>query len=152
MKLTPVRIEEKPLIKTPTKCQGNERSGVRTAIRRVKGPTRINATHEDGQHGEGSADDVEVVAQEIQAGEGHIAGTDLQRDEKVAQHRRDRGDQKEEDHHHPVHGEELVVGLGLDQIAFGRHQLKADHTGEKAAGQEEDRQRYQIEDADALVV
>ena len=62
------------------------------------------------------------------------------------------GIRKKKINHHAVHGEELVVGLCFDQIAFGRHQLKANEAGKHAADQEEDRQRYQVEDTDALVV
>src|SRR5207245_11591458 len=66
--------------------------------------------------------------------------------------RRDRRDQEEEHHDHAVHGEELVVGLCLEEVARRREQLEAQHDGEEAAHEEGARQRDQVEEPDPLVV
>ena len=41
---------------------------------------------------------------------------DHEGDQEVPEHRRDGGDHEEEDHEHAVGGEELVVGLGRDEV------------------------------------
>ena len=84
--------------------------------------------------------------------EGQVARADHHRQEEVAQRRRDGGDQEEEDHHHAVHGEQLVIGVRRDQVALRRQQLDADQRGEGAADEEEQRDREQVEQRDALVV
>jgi hypothetical protein len=67
----------------------------------------------------------------------------------TAGHRRD---QEEEDHDHAVQREELVVGLGLEQVALGRQELERIKTANSAADQEEDRDRDQVQHRDPLVV
>ena len=52
-----------------------------------------------------------------------------------------RRDQEEEHHDHAVHGEQLVVGVGLDQVRRRRQQLEADHQREEPAQEEEDGDR-----------
>ena len=51
-----------------------------------------------------------------------------------------------------MHGEHLVVGLGLHQIAGRRQQFQANHQGEDSAQKEEHRDRDQIQKGDALMV
>ena len=62
------------------------------------------------------------------------------------------GMQEEEDHDLAVHGEQLVVGVGLHQIAGRSQQLQADQQGEKSADEEEERDRHQIQQRNPLVV
>ena len=49
MKLSPVRIEEKPAMKMPSAVAITPGVGVRSAVRRVEGPAGIDAA---GEHGE----------------------------------------------------------------------------------------------------
>ena len=86
---------------------------------RVEGPAGIDAAGQHGVHHHDAADDVEIPAQQVDAREGEILRADHDRDEEIAEHRGDGRDQEEEDHDHAVHGEQLVVGVGLDQVAGG---------------------------------
>ena len=62
------------------------------------------------------------------------------------------GHQEQENHDDAVHGEELVVGIGGDEIGLGREELEADKAGEGATDKEEERDRNQVEDRDPFVV
>ena len=85
--------------------------------------------------------------------ERQVLRADHQRDQEVAEHRRDRRDQEEEHHHDAVHREQLVVGVGRDEVALRRHQLEADQpTANSAAEEEEHRDRDQVQQRDPLVV
>src|SRR5208283_1562556 len=72
--------------------------------------------------------------------------------QKVTQHGRHNWDEEEKHHDHAVHGEHLVIGVGLHQVALWRQQLEPNEHGEEAAEKEEHRHRNQVEDRDALVV
>ena len=48
--------------------------------------------------------------------------------------------------------EELIVGVGLDQVAGGREQFETDEQREESANEKEERDRDQVEQRDALVV
>ena len=119
---------------------------------RVEGPAGIDAAGEDGVDHQQSAGDVEIPAEQVDAREGEIPGADHDRDQEVAKDGGDGGDQEEEDHHHAVHGEEFVVGVGLDEIAGRGEELEADEEREDAADEEEERNAEQIQHRDALVV
>ena len=84
---------------------------------RVEGPAGIDAAGQHAVQHHDAADDVQVPAQQVDAREREILRADHHRDKEVAQHRGDGRDQEKEDHHHAVHGEELVVGVGLHQVA-----------------------------------
>jgi len=85
-------------------------------------------------------------------GKGQILGADHQRYQKISKDCGDRGNQKKENHRHAVHGEELVVSFGGDQITGGREEVDADQGGENAADEEENGDRAEIQEGDALVV
>ena len=51
-----------------------------------------------------------------------------------------------------MHGEELVVGLCLDQVSLRRQQLQADQGSEKPPYEKEKSDRHQVKPGDALVV
>jgi hypothetical protein len=51
-----------------------------------------------------------------------------------------------------VHGKELVVGVGLNQVAGRREQFEADEEREESADKEEERDGDQVKQGDALVV
>ena len=67
-----------------------------------------------------AAGNVAVPAQQIDLGECQIACADHQRYKKVSQHGGDGWNEKKEDHDDAVHGEQLVVGVGLYEIAGRR--------------------------------
>ena len=62
------------------------------------------------------------------------------------------GIRKKKHHDHAMHGEELVVGIGLHQVARGGEQFEADEQREEASDEEEERNREKIKQRDALVV
>ena len=62
------------------------------------------------------------------------------------------GNEDEEHHRHAVHREELVVGVGADEVAGRRRQLEADQRREQAADEEREGDDDEVHDADALVV
>src|SRR5439155_16095103 len=51
-----------------------------------------------------------------------------------------------------VHGEELVIGICLDEIAGGCQDFQADEQSEKSADKKEERNGHQIEQRDTFVV
>src|SRR5438445_329054 len=75
-----------------------------------------------------------------------------QQHKKISQHGGNRWDQKEEDHDLAVHGEELVIGICLDEIAGGCQEFQADEQSEKSADKKEERNGDQIEQRDTFVV
>jgi len=85
-------------------------------------------------------------------GNARVARADHHGEEEVSQHGWNRRDQEKEDHHHAVHGEQLVIGLRTDQIALRRQQLHANQRGEGAADKEEQGDGGEVQQADALVV
>ncbi len=99
-----------------------------------------------------SADDVNVPAQKIQLGKCQVARSDHQRNQKISEHRGNRGNQEKENHHHAVQREELVVSFRLHQSALRLDQVNAHQHGERSADDEEERDRHQIQQRDALVV
>ena len=97
-------------------------------------------------------DNVQVPAQQIDAREGQVFGAHHQGNQEVSEHRRDRRDQEEEHHDQAVHGEQLVVGIGLHQVARRSEQFQPDQQGEESADKEKDSDRHQVQQGDPLVV
>ena len=152
MKFRPVRIDEKPVMKTPIAAGITVRVRVHGAERRVEGPAGVDAAGRSRIQSERAADHVDVPAQQVELGKARSLRADHQRDQEVAEHRGDRRDQEEEDHHHAVHREQLVVGLGLNQVALRRHQLEPHQRRRRAADEEEERDRDHVQQRDPLVV
>ena len=69
----------------------------------------------------------------LRRGKARSRAPDHHGDEEVPQHRRDRRHQEEKDHHQAVHREQLVVRVGLDEVALRGQQLQADHDRERPA-------------------
>ena len=90
------------------------------AQRSVESPAGVDAAVENGVEHQRAANDVEIPAQQGDARESQVPGPDHDGDQKVAEHSGNGRDQKEEDHHLAMHGEELVIGIGLHQVAGGR--------------------------------
>ena len=152
MKFSPVKIDEKPAMNAPTRGQHDVRVGCRRGIRRVERPARVHAAQHQRGDAEEAAGHVEVPARQVDAREREVLGADHQRHQEIAEDGRDRRDQEEEHHHHAVRGEDLVVGLGREQVAARRGELQADQHREDAADQEEGRHRVEVQQRDALVV
>ena len=152
MKLRPVRIDEKPVMKMPTPTVRTEVFDVVRRERRVERPARVDAAVEERPQREERADRVEVPGQEVDAREGEVLRADHERDQEVPEHRRNARDQEEEDHQHAVHREEAVVDVGLEEVALGRRELDADEDRHEAAEREEDADGDEVEDRDPLVV
>src|SRR5437870_2538253 len=90
--------------------------------------------------------------QQVDTWEREVFGPNHQRHKKISQHGRNRWDQKEEDHDLAMHGEELVIGICLDEIAGGCQEFQADEQSEKSADKKEERNGDQIEQRDTFVV
>src|SRR5882762_7684150 len=128
------------------------RIGIDAAERRVEGPASIQAAGGKGIKDEATTDQVNVPAQKIDLGKGQILGANHDGQKEITQDGGDGWDQEEEDHGHAVHGEELVVGFRSDQKALGREQVNANHGGERAANEEKESDRSEVQQSDALVV
>ena len=126
--------------------------GVGGAERGVEGPAGIDATAHHGNDGGNRADHVDVPAQQINAREGQVLGADHQRNHEVADYSGHRRDQEEKHHDDPVHREQLVIGIGRDQVTGRGQQFQADHHGEEAADPEHGGDRDEVQHRDTLVV
>ena len=118
----------------------------------VEGPSGVDATGQHAVQHHHAADDVEVPAQQVDAGEGEVLGSDHHGHEKIAQHGGDGRNQEKENHDHAVHGEKLVVSIGLHQVACRSEQFEANEQREEASDKEEERDGEEIEEGDAFVV
>src|SRR5579863_2607255 len=70
----------------------------------VEGPTRVHTSGHDAMKIDRAGDDVEIPAQQIDAGERQVLGPDHQGNEEISQDSGDGRNQKEKDHHLAVHG------------------------------------------------
>ncbi len=112
------------------------------AERRVESPTCIHAAGQDAvQHQIVPAIDVQIPTQQVDARKRQILGADHQGNQEVSQHGRNRRNQEEEHHHLAVHGEKLVVGIGLHQVARRRQQFEPDQQSKKPSDKKEKRDR-----------
>src|SRR5580658_2977297 len=86
---------------------GSDRGiGVHAAEWRVKGPPGVQTAGGEGIEDETAPGNIDIPAQKVELRKGHVLRSNHQRDQEIAEDRRDRGNQKEEDHSHAVHGEE----------------------------------------------
>jgi hypothetical protein len=97
-------------------------------------------------------EEVEPVGKHVQAREGDIRRTDLQRHERIGEAREERC-REEQQHDRAVHREQLVELVGVvDQLQTRLEQLGADDQGHRATEQEPDERGDEVEVADDLVV
>ena len=73
------------------------------------------AAEGEGADDEDGAGHEHPEGQRVDAREGHVRGADLERHDVVREARR-HGHHEQEDHHHGVHAEELVVGGLVDEL------------------------------------
>ena len=151
MKLMPETMLAEPTMKMPSSTGTTAVRG-RGAVRGVERPAGVGAAFEHGDEDDGGAGEVEIEAEQVEAGEGDVARADHQRHHEVAEGAGDGGDEEEEDHHDPVEREEAVVSGGADQGALGREQLQPDDHGEDAAEEERAEDGDEEHHADALVI
>jgi len=118
----------------------------------VERPTRIDAARQHAVQHHHAADDVEIPTDQINPGEREILGPDHQGDEEVAEHGGNGRNQEKEHHDHSVHGEKLVVSIGLDEVTGGSEQLEADEQREESTDEKEEGDGEEIKQRDALVV
>src|SRR5581483_6150853 len=95
---------------------------------------------------------VEIPAREIQPREREIARADHERQQEIAERRRDRRYEEKPYHDHAVERERLVVRVRAHEIAVRRDELEPDQRRGNAAEEEESRDRNREQDGDALVV
>ena len=119
--------------------------------RRVAGPTGFRGVPEDRGVEDDPAGQQQPEGERVQARVGHVARADHQRQEVVGEARHHWHDEQE-DHRGAVHREQLVVGLGGDEVVVGHPELQADHQRLGAAEDEEHEREDHVHDPDALVV
>ena len=90
-------------------------------------------------------------AEGVEAGKGHVARADHQRDKVVAKAEENRH-AHEEDHGGAVHGEHAIEDLGRDEVIVGHGQLDAHHGGFQPGDEQEDQRVADIQHPDAFVV
>ena len=105
MKLSPVRIDEKPVMKIPITVSSNVGVRIDAAVRRVKRPAGIDPAGGRGREGKQAAENINIPTGQVKARESEVARADHQGDQKISQDRRDRRDQEKENHRDAVHGE-----------------------------------------------
>ena len=128
--------------------------GVRVgrAVGRVKGPARIDAAVDERPEREGTAENKDIPAHQIQSRESDIARADHQRNDKVPEHGRNGGNKKKPNHEDAVDGEKLVVSLRSDQVALRGEQFDAHHRGGHTRDREEENDRPEIEKPNPLMI
>ena len=94
---------------------------------------------------------IDPVGKGVQPRERHVAGAEHQREKVVAEARENRL-RVEEDHRNGVRGKELVVLLRGDQRLVWSGELQADRERFQAAEDEKEEGRYDVTDANLLVV
>ncbi len=112
---------------------------------------RCSAGGEEARHHRQAATEKQPVAKEVEPGEGHVVGPDLQRHHVVGQPEGERPDEQEQ-HQAAVHGEDLVVRVVGHQIQFRLGQLAAHHPGEHAGDEEEGKRGDDVAEANHLVI
>jgi hypothetical protein len=100
----------------------------------------------------GAAQDKEPPRKDIDLGECHVASAYLERHDEVSKRCGDSGDDEEEDHDHPVKGEERVIGLGRNDMHAGPDELKTHGKAEAHTDGEERERREQVQEADPLMI
>jgi hypothetical protein len=82
-KFRPVRMEENPATKMASPASTDFRIGEGGAEGRVEGPAGVDAAGQHAVQHHDAADDVEIPAQQVDAGEGEILGADHQGTRKL---------------------------------------------------------------------
>ena len=134
-------------------CQRDIGAGL-CGVGDIEGPAGIRRAAAGKQRDDRQerAADVQIPGEEIEFWKDHVARADLDRHDQVAEGRRDAGDNEQEDHDHPVQGEDGIVGLRTHDRLPRREQLEAQQQAEKHCETEEEDNAPEVEQADAFVV
>ena len=98
---------------------------------------------DEGDPEEHAAEQVDPVAEGVQAREGDVARADHQRHEVDAERLHHRHGEQEH-HRRAVHGEELVVEVRPDELVLRPRELQAHRRGREPAEEEEDERGDEI--------
>jgi hypothetical protein len=124
----------------------------RVGQRRVGEPPVVGqVVHDERRVEEDAGGEEHPVAEGVEPGEGHVSGADHERHQVVAEPRQHRRGE-EEHHRHAVHGEQLVVRLGVDHVEVGVGQLEPHHQRLDPAEDEEQEPGVEVPLPDPLVV
>ena len=120
--------------------------------RRVAEPPGVRrGAHEPAGVQEEPAEEEDPVGERVEPRESDVPRADHERDQVVEEGDRERH-QRQEHHAGPVHGEELVVALGAQELAVGARELEPDQEGLDPGDQEEREGGRAVEETDPLVV
>ncbi len=141
--------------KSRNKHSGSEeehRSIPLAGIRRVEGPTGIHVTNKQADQDERATCQVDVITCKVEPGKSYVGCTQMHWQHKVTQYSRNRWHKEQEYHHNTVHGEYLIVRVGLhDRRALGE-ELDTYQERKGTTNQKHDGQRYTVHQANTLVV
>jgi hypothetical protein len=156
MKLTAPRMVPKPRERQAEDPEVTTDAGTERGVRQrcVGEPAEGGSTlgRDEAGDGDGGAEEEEPEGQRIQAREGNVGSTNLQRHDDVGEAGEERRCEHQE-HHGAVHREHLVVLLfGLQDLHAGFEQFGADQQRHDAAEAEEHEGRNQVHVPDGLVV
>ena len=122
---------------------------------RIQGPARPGGTAGDEIACEQDDDgpEIDVVADHVDVREHHVARAAHQRDQEVAEAAEEQGGQQVDHHDHAVHGDELVIGLGVDEVELvGEPELQPHHPGQDQRHEAHPDRGDAVLDRDHLVV
>jgi hypothetical protein len=142
-----VSVDDSPLKMSASAVErplGQRREAEPRAVRAVAG--READVEEDPRREE------DPVAEHVEARERHVARTDHQRHEVVAERAGRHRDDEEEDHRDAVHRENLVVDLRREHGVVRTHELRAHEQRFGAARAEQQQRRPEEEQPDAFVI
>ena len=133
-------------------CRHHVSIAVGRRERGIEGPAGIKPTRKQRVELDYPSRNKKIPAQEVQFWKGQISCAHHQRDYEVAKCDGHSRNEEKPDHHHPVNGEEPVVGFRRAEHALGHDEIVANERRGDPANKEEDRDRTQIKEGDAFVV
>jgi hypothetical protein len=95
---------------------------------------------------EQATEDEQPVAESVQAREGHVARSNHQRHEIIAESGNDRH-AHQKDHRRAVHGEKTIEYIGFKQGVTGDHQLQANGDSQQACDDQEHKSGSDVHEA-----
>ena len=140
MKFSPVRIDEKPAMKTPTTASDHvavrvhaSRTACRTSSRCRRRPRAARTSVSS------AAGDEQIPAQQVEPRKGEVRAPIISGTRKLPSVVGIDGIRKNHTMTTPCDREQPVVGVGRDQVALRRDQLEPDQRRRRAADEEERR-------------
>jgi hypothetical protein len=124
-------------------------------LRRVERPARAGrpARHEEAREQHDDRDEVDPEAQHVHVREHHVARAAHERNEVIAEPAEEEGGQQVDHHDHPVHRDELVIAVRVDEVELLREaQLQAHQRREHERHQADEYRHDGVLDRDDLVV